>query len=305
MTTAMPWVYLNDRFVPWAEAGLPLHDAGVVQGVTVTDLARTFRHRLFRFADHVQRFRHSASLAEVPLRQGNDELTRLALELVERNARLLPLDQDLALVLLATPGPVGYYLGETTGPGEATPTLVMHTFPLPFARYARLFQEGARLVVPSIRQVPAACVDPRIKHRSRMHWWLADREAQRLQPGATALLENEAGQVTETAAANLLLVREGTILTPPRGTVLPGVSLQVTQELCGHLGIPFVEQPLTLEDCRQAREALLCSTPYGVAGVRQIQDNELAWPGPLTTRLRQAWNDLVGLDIREQILSSR
>jgi branched-subunit amino acid aminotransferase/4-amino-4-deoxychorismate lyase len=174
---------------------------------------------------------------------------------------------------------------------------------LPSARYARLFREGARLVVPSIRQVPAGCVDPRIKQRSRMHWWLADRESQRLLPGATALLLNEMGHVTETAAANLLLVREGTILTPPCGTVLPGVSMQVTQELCGQLGIPFVEQPLTLEDCHQAQEALLCSTPYGVAGVRQIQGQQLAWPGPLTMRLRQAWDDLVGLNIQEQILS--
>ena len=47
--------------------------------------------------------------------------------------------------------------------------------PLPFARYRRFFEEGARLVIPSTRHVPAVCVDPRIKQRSRLHWWRADR----------------------------------------------------------------------------------------------------------------------------------
>jgi branched-subunit amino acid aminotransferase/4-amino-4-deoxychorismate lyase len=55
MTT--PLAYLNGDFRPQNEAQLPLHDAGFVWGATVTDLCRTFRHRLFRLADHLDRFR--------------------------------------------------------------------------------------------------------------------------------------------------------------------------------------------------------------------------------------------------------
>lgn len=273
-------------------------------GATVTDLCRTFGHRLFRLADHLRRFRQSCHLARVPQPLTDDELTRIAEELVRHNASLLRSGQDLALVLLATPGPVGFYLGQPGGPGDGPPTLILHTFPLPFARYARLVRDGARLVVPSVRHVPPASVDPRIKQRSRLHWWLAEQEVHQNDPLASALLLDEQGCVTETAAANFLLVRRAEVLTPPRESVLGGVSLQVTEELCRQLGVSFREQPLTIEDCQHADEAWLTSTPYCLAGVRAINGVALPWPGPLLGRLLEAWNTLAGCEIRQQILSN-
>jgi branched-chain amino acid aminotransferase len=305
MSAATPLVYLNGRFLPQSEAHLPLHDAGFVMGATVTDLCRTFRHRLFRLPDHLHRFRQSCQIAQIPQLLPDDELTRLAEHLVEHNAALLSPDQDLALVLIATPGPIGYYLGLPGGPGDGPPTLALHTFALPFSRYARLFREGARLVIPSVRQVPAACVDPRIKQRSRLHWWLAEREVHLLNPGASAVLLDANDHLTETAAANVLLVRKGEVLSPPRAGILGGVSLQVTQELCVQLGLPFREQALTSADALAADEIWLCSTPYGIAGVQQLNERTFSWPGPLYLRLRQAWDALVGLAIDRQIFSNR
>jgi branched-subunit amino acid aminotransferase/4-amino-4-deoxychorismate lyase len=302
---AQPLAYLNDRFLPQSDARLSLHDAGFVMGVTVTDLCRTFRLHPFRLADHLARFRAGCTAARVSQPRTDEELTLLAEELVARNGALLPPGGELALVLFATPGPIGYYLGEPGGPGDGPPTFGMHTFPLPFARYRALFTEGARLVIPPTRQVLPSSVDPRIKQRSRMHWWLADREVRQTDPGASALLLDEKGFVTETAAANLLVVRGGTVLTPPRTTVLDGVSLRVTEEICREASIPFEERPLTPADCRTADEAMLCSTPYGLAGVRTIDANALPWPGPTYEKLLSDWNLRTGLDVRRQILANQ
>jgi branched-subunit amino acid aminotransferase/4-amino-4-deoxychorismate lyase len=298
-----PLAYLNSSFLPQAEARLPLHDAGFVFGATVTDLCRTFRHRLFRLADHLTRFRQSCTLARVPQPVPDEELTRLAEQLVAHNAALLPEGGDLALVLFATPGPIGYYLGEPGGPGDGPPTLGMHTFPLPWARYRRLFREGARLVVPDTRHVPPQCVDPQIKQRSRLHWWLAEQEARQADPAASALLLDADGYVTETAAANFLVVRAGTVLTPPRPTVLGGISLLTARELCVELGIPFAEQSLTVADCVAGQEAMLASTPYCLAGVQFLNGAPLPWPGEVHRRLLDAWGRRVGLDIGRQILA--
>jgi branched-chain amino acid aminotransferase len=297
-----PLAYRNGRFLPQADAGLTLHDAGFVWGATVTDLCRTFNGRLFRLPDHLRRFRQGCDTARVPLTASDEELTAVAEHLVAHNARLLPPGGDLALVFFATPGPVGYYLGEPGGPGDGPPTLGAHTFPLPFARYARLFREGAVLAVPPTRHVPAACIDPRVKQRSRLHWWLAEQEARRIEPVASALLLDLDGRVTETAAANFLLVKDGAVLSPPRDAVLNGVSLRVTEELCGGLGVPFAERPLPLADCRAADEALLTGTAFCVAGVHRLDGTELAWPGPVYRRLLAAWGRLVGLDVARQIL---
>jgi branched-chain amino acid aminotransferase len=297
--------YLNGRFLPQSEAYLPLHDAGFVWGATVTDLCRTFHHRLYRLSDHLTRFRRSCQSAHIPQVVGDDELALLAERLIAHNAALLPSDGDLALVLIATPGAIEYYTGLPGNAAEGKPTLAMQTFPLPFHRYRRLFEEGAHLVVPATRQVPASSVDPRIKQRSRLHWWIADQEARAAEPGALALLLDSEGCLTETAAANFLLVRNGRVLSPPPPSILGGISLQVTQELCQRFGIAFLEQPLHLDDCQGADEALLASTPYGIAGVSRINGIALPWPGPILRQLQQGWNLEVGLDISRQILSHR
>jgi branched-chain amino acid aminotransferase len=297
-----PLAYLDGQLIPQRDLRLPLHDAGFVLGATVTDLCRTVRRRLYRWPDHFARFRRSCHSTHIYPPQPLDEIERRAHELVEHNAGLLAPGQELALVLLATPGLIGYYGGLPGGVGEAPPTFAMHTFPLPLARYRRFFEEGVRLVTPSTRHVPAVCIDPRIKQRSRLHWWLAEQEVHRIDPGASALLLDLDGHVTETAAANFLLVRDGALLTPPRHAVLEGVSLRVVEELCAALGIGFVERPLAVHDCLNADEAMVCSTPYCLAGVSRINGVPLTWPGAVFRRLLAEWSRQIGLDIRGQIL---
>lgn len=296
--------YLNGAFLSQSRAQIPLHDAGFVMGVTVTDLCRTFRHRLYRWPDHLQRFRESCLAASIPIRLSNDELTGIAERLVQENSGHVAPDQDLALVVFATPGAIGYYLGQPGGAGDSAPTLGMHTYKLPFARFARLFREGAQLVVPSTRHLPAECIDPRIKQRSRLHWWLADREVHGADPGAFALLADGNGYLTETAAANFLVASGGTVYSPPRDCILPGISLRVVRELCCELGIPFRYEPLTIEACELADEAFLTNTSFGLAGVRKINASAIPWPGPITERLLAAWSGKIGIDIRQQILSN-
>ncbi len=293
-----PLAFLNGDFLPYSQTRLPLHDAGFVFGATVTDLCRTFRQRLFRLPDHLARFHQSAALTGIALRHPPAELERIAEQLVAHNAGLLAPGQELILVMFATPGLVGHYQ-----PGDAGPTLGMHTFSLPFDRYRPWFRGGARLVVPPTRQVPPETLDPSIKQRSRLHWWLAGRQAEECEPGALALLLDVAGNVTETAVANFLLVRSGTVLMPPRQAVLRGVSARVVEELCGQFGVPFREQPLTLRDCRAADEAMLCGTAFCLAGVGSIDGAALPWPGSIFRQLLMGWDRLVGLDVAGQFLA--
>lgn len=297
-----PLAYLNGRFVPFAELTLPVWDGGFVFGATVTDLVRTFRGRPFRLDEHISRFRQSCQLCRIPLAVSGEEIRIGALKLVEHNAALLPASDELALVMFATPGSIGYYGGQPGGPGDGPPTLGMHTFPLPFTRYRKMFTDGATLVVPPTRHVPAGSVDPRAKMRSRMHWWIAEQEAKAIDPAAAALLLDATGRVTETAAASFLIVRGGAVITPPRSSVLDGISLRVVEELCRELAVPFVERLLTLDECQSADEALLAGTAFCLAGVRRLDGVTLPWPGPVWGRLLAAWSARVCVDIEGQIL---
>jgi len=222
------------------------------------------------------------------------ELIRLAKELASKNLASVRAEEDLALVMFATPGVMG-----DGGP----PTLGMYMFELNFDRYAPFFRKGAHLVVPATRQLPASSLDPRIKHRSRLHWWVANREAREMEEEALALLLNADGNVTETAVANFLVVKGGVVYSPPRTSILGGMSLLTVEEICRELEIPFQECSLTLKDCRDVDEALLTGTSFCLAGVSQLNGSPIPWPGKVFEKLLKAWNERVGLDIQAQILS--
>jgi branched-subunit amino acid aminotransferase/4-amino-4-deoxychorismate lyase len=296
-----PLAYLNGRFLPFAEAALPLHDAGVVSGATVVDNARTFRHKLFRWADHLARFRRDCAACFVPLDASDGHLTATAEELVARNAQLLPTGGELQVVTFATPGPLGFYLGEAdNGP----PTLGMATYPLPFARYRRFFTEGVTLAVVGHQPAdPGAVVPPGVKHRSRMAWWVAERRAKQSPhpPGAVALLTDAAnGTIAETAIANFLCVLDGCVTIPPSDRVLAGISLRETVALCRDSGLPVRERPIPVSDVPRMSEALLTGTGFCLAGVRRIDGYSLTWPGPVFRTLLAAWTDRVGVDVARQ-----
>jgi branched-chain amino acid aminotransferase len=299
-----PLAYLNGRFLPFAEAALPLHDAGFVSGATVVDNARTFRHRLFRWPDHLARFRRDCAACYVPLEAADEQLTATAEELVSHNAKLLLPGGELQLVTFATPGPLGFYLGESAN-GPAT--LGMVTYPLPFRRYRPFFTEGVTLVAVGQQRRSDAVLPPTVKHRSRMSWHVADHKAreQAGNPHALAVIARDAFSLTETSIANILIIKDGVAISPPREDVLDGISLRVTRELCGSLDIPFAHAPVSLSDLAGA-EAVLTGTGFCLAGVKeilnrwQVEPHHFVWPGPVFRKLLAAWSDLVGVDIEGQ-----
>jgi branched-subunit amino acid aminotransferase/4-amino-4-deoxychorismate lyase len=294
---SQPLAFLNGAYIPQADARLSIHDAGLVWGATVTDRCRTFRHQLYRLADHLRRFRRSCQLARIRQPLADSELAEIAHHLVAENARGLAADDDLALVLFATPGIAAAPQSQTA------PTLCVYTMPLPLAEFADLFRNGARLVTPTARHVPPECVSPTIKHRSRLHWWIAEHEVSITEEGCHTLLLDGQGHVTETATSNFMIVRHGHVLTPRSGSVLPGISLRLVSEFCHDLGIPFAETDLTLRECGRAEEAMLSCTSYSLAPVAQLNETRYTCPGPVFERLLATWSEHVGMDIRRQALA--
>ncbi|MFO0803927.1 MAG: aminotransferase class IV [Gemmataceae bacterium] len=275
-----PLAWLNGRFVPFHEAVLPLHDAGFVSGATVVDNARTYSRKLFRWAEHLARFRHDCETCFVPLEATDAELSEAADTLVKANAS----QGEVHVVTFATPGPLGVYTGEGNGP----PTLGMVTYPVSESRYRPFFTEGAVLI-----PVPMTVLLPTVKHRSRMNWHVADHTAKRDSAVPHALAVNVIdGAIHETSIANVLAVSGGAVVSPPRDRVLHGISLKVTRELCGELGIGFREEPIYVDG--PFTELMLCGTGLGLAGVKRLGDRVFDSPGPSTRRLIAAWSALTG-----------
>ena len=302
--TREPQVFLNGQMLPASQAHLTVYDAGVVLGATVTELVRTFRKEPFRLDDHLRRLSQSLHFVGFDIGMSMEELGTTVRQLVAHNAALLGPEDELGVVIFVTAGEYPTYAGGAAGSVRTTPTLCAHTFPLPFELWADKLLAGIHLVTPSIRHVPPQCYDPKMKCRSRMHYYLADRQARLVDRDAAALLLDLDGNVTETGAANFLMVEDGTIISPSLRNTLSGVSRATVIELAEKLGIPFAVRDFQVFDAVNADEAFLASTPYCLMSVTKINGTRVGTgkPGAIYGQLVKAWSELVGLDVVQQIV---
>tara|TARA_Y100000782_G_C10163300_1_gene256555 strand:+ start:785 stop:1717 length:933 start_codon:yes stop_codon:yes gene_type:complete len=302
-----PLVYLNGEMMPASKAHIAIYDASVVLGATVTDLERTFRHSIFKLEEHIGRFYRSCKYARLKPPVQLEHTKQIIEELVEYNTQWLDQDQELACIQFISPGEFKIYAGAAGSPGGVLePTYCIHTFPLPFSVWKHYFLEGVHVITPSTRHIPPQCVDPKIKCRSRMHWWLADQETYLVDPKAVALCLDLEGNVTETGGSNFLILRDGEIWTPTTRNILHGISMHYVKELAEKSGFEFRERDFQVYDVINAEEAFLASTPYCLAPVTQINGIPIGKgkPGPVFEKLITLWSDKVGLDVKEQILNS-
>ncbi len=301
LSTPEPIAWINGEYKPIADTSLHVFDRGVVHGASVTEMLRTFRGKPFRVAEHLERLFASIAAVGFSVSAGRDELEEILAKVVEHNAALIPASHDLGIIVFATAGTNLTYVGRMEHREPCT--VCVHTFPLPFELWAEKIAAGQHLIIPTVRAIPSECIDPRIKHRSRLHWILADQEVRSIEPGASALVLDLDGRITETSSGNFFAVLGGEIVTPPPVRCLGGISQAVVRELAAKLKIPYRTRDLVPEDLRTATEAFTSSTPYCLMPVAAVNEEALGEqvPGPVYQKLIAAWNDLVGLDIIEQI----
>jgi len=298
-----PLAYLNGRISPISQTTLSVFDMGLVMGASITEMARTFRHQPFHLPGHIDRLFRSARYVGFDIDLTRETLADLTLELIEHNAKLIPQQHDLGVVMFITAGTSLTYTGIAGLDTHRKPTICVHTFPLPFELWAEKYELGQHVVTPSIRHLPPECLDPKIKSRSRMHWYLADAQARLVDPKAIALLLDRQDNIAETGTANFFIVQDDQICTPQPRNSLAGISQQVVSELAEQLGLKFQQRDFQSYDVVNADEAFTSSTPYCVLPVTRINKKPIGsgTPGPVFRQLLQAWNELAGLDIAEQM----
>jgi branched-subunit amino acid aminotransferase/4-amino-4-deoxychorismate lyase len=287
--------WLDGSMIPRRALSIPVGDAGFVLGATVTEQLRTFAGRLFLPDRHAARFRESLRIAGVAAEPLVDAAFTAAVEVAAHNHALGPAGGDLGVVIFATPGDLPAQHEGRRSP----PRVVVHTFPLAFMLWARAYSEGVSLRSVPVTQVPATSWPLALKCRSRMHYHLADQAAADSEPGARAILCHPDGRVSETSTANIAIVRQGEILTPPPADSLAGISLGHVRGLALAHGIAWKERSLLLTDVAAADEILLTSTPNCLLPATRFDGHPVGngRPGDVYHRLLAAWSEGVGVDI--------
>ena len=300
-TERMAW--FNGELMPESEVRISFRDEGWLHGDTAFDVARTFAGKPFMLREHVERLYRTLAYLRIDPGYDIDEMTEISEQVIEANVPLLDVNDD-------------YWVGQRISRGLGTPegeepeyegpTIVVDCTPLPLGSRAPGYIDGIEVVVPSVRRTPPESLSPRAKMCNYINMVLGDLEVKAQNKQAWAVLLDVHGNLAEGLGSNVFLVTDGVLRTPREDFVLPGVSRQVVKDLAGELDIECYEDDLALFDAYNADEAFLTSTSLCICPVRSINGADIAdgaIPGPVTSRLTEAYKDLVGHDFVAQVLA--
>jgi branched-chain amino acid aminotransferase len=284
--------YFNGNWVDAGSLSLPLDDVGLQLGVTVVERLRTFGGKPFEVDAHVARLRRSLEIVGWDAARIAEQVRAAINDFMPRNAALVTPGDDWAIGAFVTPGRTA----------DAA-TVGVHGFPLDFHRFAAQYEAGVHVCLTDVRQVPGNCWPAELKCRSRMHYYLADREAARKCPGARALLLDQRGFIGEASTANVVCwFQDRGLLIPRQEGVLPGISQAFLFELARDLGIERREADITPDELLAADEVFLTSTSVCLLPVVKADDRAIGAgaPGPMFKKLLAAWSSRVGVDVSDQ-----
>ena len=271
-------VYLNGNYLPREEAKISPEDRGFMFADAIYEVARFYRGRQYRLAEHLTRMRDG--LAAVRIAADPAFYPEVARRLLEENGLT---DADAIVYAQVSRGAAPRT--HAFPPASVRPTVFA------FARPAdpEPPPEGGRaILVPDERwgrcDIKTVMLLPNVLAAQ------AAREA-----GAIDAILTRDGIAWEGTKANLFCVSNGVVRTAPNGPrILPGVTRLAALEAAARLGLAIEERPIPLEELFAADEAFLASTtmwtyPLIEVDGRKIGDGK---PGGIAQALKkQLWRE--------------
>jgi branched-chain amino acid aminotransferase len=295
--------YFNGRLIPEREARVSIFDSALQVGDMAFEVTRTYHGRPFRLRDHLDRLWNSMAALRIDAGLTQAQLEEITADVLGRNQPTEAADVEWTILHEVSRGPAAGFRSHFAT-NELRPTVIVACYPLAekMARLAPAYETGVDLIVPDQRSLPHELLSAGIKCRSRVHYQLANLEAEAKLAGSTALLLDPDGYVTEGTTGNVFFVRGGELLTPTTRNILPGVTRRTILELAAEQNLPARETDITLGDALRCDEAFVTSTSIGVLHARTLETQPLGDGriGPTTLRLRAALTERVGLDFAAQ-----
>ncbi|MEM7782201.1 MAG: aminotransferase class IV [Planctomycetota bacterium] len=273
--------------IPLVEVKISPWDFGFTMGVTVTEFLRTYGQQLRLLDHHLDRLMDGLSTVGI---EGikRDQVASTIQDVLLANLNLVRDQSELSIHVCITPGESP----AAAPPGFAnpnSPTVLVYARPLDTRRFQDWYQTGIPIQVVSIEEVSHKSISKSLKCRSRMHYYLAEKEARNIQADSRALLLDHLGHVAEGTTASILVFDGQTLIAPPDKQVLNSVSTNVTIKLAGELGIPTIRKNLSIDSVKQCQEAFWCSIPYCLFPVSSINGHKISEQRSLFQQLLQCW----------------
>lgn len=256
-------------WVPLSHVGIGVNDVGFRQSVVAVERLRTYGGSVLELRPHLTRYRRTLDFLGIEINIDDSVILNRICELIERNKLWCDCENDFGITMLATPG-------DSTSVMQTDATQILHLNPLDHLKISQQQSAGQPLVVTSVKQPAAECWPRDIKVRCRLHYYWADRQARQFSSDGIGVLVDADGSITETSVANLAIVVQGEIVSPPREQVLPGVTQDLAQRIAADLAIPWRTETIYPAELRAADEVILMGTDGGIWFANRVDGHPIS-----------------------------
>ena len=277
-------IFHNDTLLAIEKSRLSPGQAGLISGWGIFTTLRISRGEAFAYERHWRRLEKDAGITRLPLAYTAPKVRVHLHEVIRANK----VTEGCARIYLIY-NTVGFWRGDENLPQV---DLLICTAPLPE------YSPSARLALrPHARHAASALSGVKSISWLNNVWAVAEAAKEGFDE---VVLLNERGEVAECTSANIFVVKNGKVVTPPLNAgCLEGVTRGILMEIAPEAGVSVAEHALRPEDLYSADEVFISSTNRNVVGVGEVAGQKIAnSPGPVTGRLEELFkayiNEYVG-----------
>ena len=266
-------VYLNGQYLPLEQASVSVLDRGFMLGDGAYELIPVFARQPFRLAEHLRRLQHTLDGIRLPNPLRDEEWTALIARMIGLQAAN---DQSVYVQITRGAAPRDHAF-----PKGVSPTVLVISNPMNPPDPAQM-EHGICAV--SSEDIRWGRCD--LKTLNLLPNVLAKQKA--IEAGCVECILFRNGVLTEGAASNIFVVKNGVILAPIKDhRVLPGITYDLVLELARANAMPYEVRDISEANVRAADELWLTSSGREIQAIVQLDGTAVGGgdPGPLYRRM--------------------
>ena len=283
--------YLNGEFTPLCDAKISVMDRGFIFGDGIYEVVPAYAGAPFRFAQHMARLERSLAELRIANPYTREQWRAIALQLITHGAKAAGVEAREIDQMVYIQITRGVAMRDHVMPTDITPTV--------FA-----MANVMRTPTAEQRATGVACVTANdfrwekahIKSTSLMGAVFSRQIS--FDAGAIETVMFRDGFLSEAAASNVWVVKDGKVMGPPKDNlVLEGIRYGLIEEICRNLGLGFELRRINREEVFGADELLLSSATKEVLAITSLDGQPLGnpshrgLPGPICAQLHAAYQD--------------
>jgi D-alanine transaminase len=269
--------YLNGQYGPVRDAKVSVLDRGFIFGDGVYEVLPVYGGKIFRFEQHMARLQRSLGELRISNPLASAEWLAIARRLIQSQIDGGGSVNQLVYIQITR----GVAVRDHVMPANLTPTVFVMV-------------SDMKLPTPAMREQGVTCVTA-----DDFRWEKAHIKSTSLlgavfsrqisaDAGALETVMFRDGMLSEGAASNVWVVKDGKLMGPPKDhLVLEGIRFGLLEDICREQGIAYELRRITRAEVLDADELLLSSATKEVLPITRldVQPVGTGRPGPVYASL--------------------